>query len=875
MKKLLSLVLICAMGLGMVSCVESEESPSVEAIRNAKAEQLKALSNLYNAQAEAAKVTANAEAALLNAQAEYQKEMTKEAAEKFAVEIQVIKAQADSAILAAQKASAQYEKEILEMAHAKIQVLYTQYSAYAGQLAQAKQDLLDAKVELAAQEAGIVSVKEAAQNTVASETAKIAQYEAELAVLAASDLANAEDVNVDSLNVEKQKAFVAWQEAKAAYEANEYKAEDDAWKAWKEASSEWDDDYNEVRNQYRQQLGYKTDANGNYVRDENGLRIPVYRSYKPFYQNYYQVDADNYTYKVEIDETNLQEWKNYIVSIEDYYTQEGLENAQEDLADAEEALAEKQEELADAEANSTAVAAYVKQIQDAVKAKDAAVKTLTAAWVKYDSIDDLEAAAKKAADDVKTAEAAEKDAKADAEAAAKALTAAQKALADAKTLEPKVKEHEATIKAAKDAVAAAEKEVKSAQDAVKKAEDAKAALKADATDVQKADADVAIANAKAALAVKEANLAAAKADQTAKEKAFEAFKTANKLTGTATEIAEAIAKAEVAVFEADKNNVAKAEAYTKAQGATAKAKAAAEKAKAEAANADAIAAAFVAAVAPAKEAEAALVALLENEDFEDLGIVYDTKCYNVEYAKGKTEGPRQTVDANKDGNPDFAQSNGVFTEKYDVALFEHTKVSTDLKAVAKTAADAVKTAENAVAVAKYNVLSATDYVNNYERWMGNQDKYSFEYQWRTNAEAMEAELREWCEAMTAAYAEVQKLSDAWDAAYDAMKEANKAVAALEGEYEAILELLKADNSNDITEAIDDLNEKIATAKEAIAIAENVLNGSDYDSVEYQEAVLAIAKENVAKLEAEVEGLTKMVEHAKAELEAAVAAHVAE
>ena len=112
-------------------------------------------------------------------------------------------------------------------------------------------------------------------------------------------------------------------------------------------------------------------------------------------------------------------------------------------------------------------------------------------------------------------------------------------------------------------------------------------------------------------------------------------------------------------------------------------------------------------------------------------------------------------------------------------------------------------------------------------------------------------------------------------ALDAATEAEKVVAALKGEYDAILELLTADNSNDITEAIDDLNEKIATAKEAIAIAENVLNGSDYNSVEYQEAVLAIAKENVAKLEAEVEGLTKMVEHAKAELEAAVAAHVAE
>ena len=45
------------------SCVDDEVSPSVENIRNQKAEQLKALAALQNAQAEAAKITANAEAA--------------------------------------------------------------------------------------------------------------------------------------------------------------------------------------------------------------------------------------------------------------------------------------------------------------------------------------------------------------------------------------------------------------------------------------------------------------------------------------------------------------------------------------------------------------------------------------------------------------------------------------------------------------------------------------------------------------------------------------------------------------------------------------------------------------------------------------------
>ena len=72
MKKLLSLILVCALGFGMISCVESEESQAVSELRNAKAEQLKALANLTNAQAEAAKIAAQAEAALKAAQAAYQ-----------------------------------------------------------------------------------------------------------------------------------------------------------------------------------------------------------------------------------------------------------------------------------------------------------------------------------------------------------------------------------------------------------------------------------------------------------------------------------------------------------------------------------------------------------------------------------------------------------------------------------------------------------------------------------------------------------------------------------------------------------------------------------------------------------------------------------
>lgn len=91
MKKKLMMVAVLLGALSLGACVDNNESASVEAVRNAKAEQLKGLAALANAQAEATKITAEAEAALKNAQAEYQKEMTEEAKQKFAVDIEKLK----------------------------------------------------------------------------------------------------------------------------------------------------------------------------------------------------------------------------------------------------------------------------------------------------------------------------------------------------------------------------------------------------------------------------------------------------------------------------------------------------------------------------------------------------------------------------------------------------------------------------------------------------------------------------------------------------------------------------------------------------------------------------------------------------------------
>ncbi|MDO4756663.1 MAG: hypothetical protein Q4A54_09975, partial [Parabacteroides sp.] len=199
MKKLLSLVLICAMGFGMVSCVESEESPSVEAIRNAKAAQLTALANLYNAQAEAEKIYANAEAQLAAAQAAYQQalaavenanaahkaELTRQAKEKFAFEIQKIEAETEAAIAWAMKEVLLYEKEIVIANDELLQEVYSNYVAWVNELTKTQKKLLKKEATVAAAEAGIISAEALAEinilgyeQDIAENMAKIAVYEA-------------------------------------------------------------------------------------------------------------------------------------------------------------------------------------------------------------------------------------------------------------------------------------------------------------------------------------------------------------------------------------------------------------------------------------------------------------------------------------------------------------------------------------------------------------------------------------------------------------------------------------------------------------------------------------------------------------------------
>ena len=195
-------VLLGALSLG--ACVDNNESASVEAVRNAKAEQLKGLAALANAQAEATKITAEAEAALKNAQAEYQKEMTEEAKQEFAVEIERIKAEAERAIAEAKKAASEAELAILKNADERVQWLYGQYTTAADELATLNENLLTKTAGLAQLEAGITTAEANAKVNTIALNRTIAAETAKLEVL--KDPVNT-NIDKDALNAKKEAAY--------------------------------------------------------------------------------------------------------------------------------------------------------------------------------------------------------------------------------------------------------------------------------------------------------------------------------------------------------------------------------------------------------------------------------------------------------------------------------------------------------------------------------------------------------------------------------------------------------------------------------------------------------------------------------------------
>ena len=179
------------------SCVDNEESPSVTQLRGAKAEQLKAAAALAQAQAAAETTLANAEAALKAAQAEYQnalaeakkaetanqEEMTKQAQERFALEIAQLEAQTEMYLLQYQASIQNYKNQLEDAEYNRFNQLYSRYLNELDELIDMQRQLVNDKNQLARLEANVISQEAWNQYYIKNQERNIAAYEAQIALL--------------------------------------------------------------------------------------------------------------------------------------------------------------------------------------------------------------------------------------------------------------------------------------------------------------------------------------------------------------------------------------------------------------------------------------------------------------------------------------------------------------------------------------------------------------------------------------------------------------------------------------------------------------------------------------------------------------------
>lgn len=223
------------------SCVDDEESASVTALRDAKAEQLKAAAALANAQAQAETILANAEAAYKAAEAAYkqaqadamaadaahQAEMTKQAQEKYAIQLDVIKAQAERDLLSAQIQIENYEKQLLNKANEELRSLYEQYAWAVENTTYYQTRKIDLTNQIAKAEAGLLTSEESAALSIARYEDEIAYQELLISLYEKYDGADIEAL--DKAKADAQFAYnkaqdtvrikkVARDDAKVAYE---------------------------------------------------------------------------------------------------------------------------------------------------------------------------------------------------------------------------------------------------------------------------------------------------------------------------------------------------------------------------------------------------------------------------------------------------------------------------------------------------------------------------------------------------------------------------------------------------------------------------------------------------------------------------------
>lgn len=162
--------LMAVLALGsttLTSCVDDNESASVTAIRNAKAEQLNALAAAANADAEVQK----AEALYKQALAAQTEQQTAEDKARFEAEIESLKA-----LYEQQRQN--YEQQIIQNQALFRNTLYQNYLGANSKLKELEGKYIEAQLNLASAKAGVTTAEKAAQATILAQDEEIAKQQA-------------------------------------------------------------------------------------------------------------------------------------------------------------------------------------------------------------------------------------------------------------------------------------------------------------------------------------------------------------------------------------------------------------------------------------------------------------------------------------------------------------------------------------------------------------------------------------------------------------------------------------------------------------------------------------------------------------------------
>lgn len=312
MKKKLMMVAVLLGALSLGACVDDNESASVTAVREAKAEQLSAMAALYKVQAEAELIYANAEKALKEAQAAWQNEQTEEAKQKFAILIEQIKAEAEAAIAKAKLQAAQDEQALLDLADERVKELYAEYRNALDGIINLQSRKIDLTTNIAQVEAGLVPIQTLADNQIAyyQKLIDLEEYKIELY----NQYKGADLVEL------KQQAAKAYQEAQAADDVETVKnaAQQKADNVYYEEATRFNM-WNNVTNPIKTVAAARELYNNNwYVINTNNKQLSDSKNI-----DYYTLNATAVESEQQNLEGNVTSYKEYIGSEKDDETKTG------------------------------------------------------------------------------------------------------------------------------------------------------------------------------------------------------------------------------------------------------------------------------------------------------------------------------------------------------------------------------------------------------------------------------------------------------------------------------------------------------------------------------------------------------------------------